>query len=435
MTRIFQRKCSKRYANIWVGLGAFVIFLASFSGFATPVQWVELPNAGIDSDYDGVRDDVAAEIRKRYRLIKDRRWPMEIARAGQRHVTSDGNPFAIYRAQAEMQRALLCLIQSNDEKTADNVRDEVLGLVLNTDSRKLAYSNSIAQWESDVRHRNLPSRPDDRWQEGCGKNPALSNVVVRTKQEASEPAVQELQKTDLTIEPEIKKLDNLPAPNFFLIKEESEKKTPASIQTGNHQNPRETQNPIAPLAQPSLPSAFRVKEINQVNQLAASFRVGARQAESKTEEQAWQSTPVNKTLTENGSQKPLKETVSSPVSVSSVKTSVGDKKVKAKVLWLNPVSTRRDSVVDLQLDADGQKLPEADAPTSFEPSTSIKRAKTEVVVVVKKGKQQETGTETVTPLFVPESGLAEQDKQPVLPPALLDLAPFIKNFEYQESRN
>ena len=145
---------------------------------ANAVKWLESPHAGMDANGDGIRDDVAESLIQEYPKRNWHHWASEIARAGQRFVTSEGNPFAIYRAQSEMQRALRCLTQLGGDLKASGVRDLVLSKVLNTDARQHAYNAAIAQWEEDVRHRDLPSRPDDRWDATCG---AYGKAVYQPK--------------------------------------------------------------------------------------------------------------------------------------------------------------------------------------------------------------------------------------------------------------
>lgn len=192
-----------------------VVFPGQQNAHANAVQWLAPKHAGIDHDRDGIRDDVAITVRKTYKKSADRHWAMEIARSGQRFVVSDGNPFAVYRAQAEMQRAMSCLSRYKDNEDAVELRNSVLRLVLDTQPRQRAFADAVSKWEEDIRHRKLPSKPDDRWDDGCGAHGGTAKSAARTVLLKPGQAHTLSPRTDLT-EPVILEANALPPPNFFL---------------------------------------------------------------------------------------------------------------------------------------------------------------------------------------------------------------------------
>lgn len=436
------------------------LFMSSAAGLATPVQWVELPNAGIDSDYDGVRDDVAAEIRKRYTQVRERRWPMEIARAGQRHVTSDGNPFAIYRAQAEMQRAIRCITKSNNQAVAESVRDEILELVLNTKSRRLAYSSSIALWEDDIRHRELPARPDDRWQESCGNSYPLTHVVrvqtraddsaqAATVQERAAPAIETAPLTS-SYEMEVEAMEALPPPNFFLTQSE-----PASTATVVDPAETDLQDEPEPISDGgdmgTLPEAFVVKpEIQPADRLSAAFRVGGSMQARRPSRKSRRTRPV---VVESAS--PL-EPPAIAVAEENLPSKTDTPSAQPAMMQVNrltesalapeaaEVAQEAETITEPQVPESQQEIqtvvviedqaaevePELPEPAPTVTAVDESDSDDELVVVVKKGKEGSSSV-VLTPLGEEQEMPVENAMKAVLPPALLELAPFIKSFEYQ----
>lgn len=229
---------SKSHARL-VAIPMLIVGLAISPHLAaSTVQWLESPLAGPDRDNDGIRDDVGIQLESQYSHASELHWAREVARASQRFIISDDNPFAIYRAQAEMRRAVMCLEKISDRDHTARVRDNVLGLVLNTETRKQAFESAVASWEKDVRYRELPERPDDRWTEGCGKfDKPVPKIMVKPAVPVA-PAV--VEKPMAPVAPSVvNKVDTLPPPNFFKSgevpkapagKAESSENLPASVQ-------------------------------------------------------------------------------------------------------------------------------------------------------------------------------------------------------------
>lgn len=181
-----------------------VIGLAAPHQAALAVNWVQSEIEGSDSNADGVRDDVAEFIEQQWQDPGLRAWAMEAARAGQAYLMSNGNPYALHRANAFMTRARRCLTETRSPDQARLIINSVLGAQLNSYERRQSYQKALDLWVHKVQHQDLPSKPDDNWTAECGPRPGSGPRIF----EAGEPAgnLPELAEQD----------ENLPPPNFFL---------------------------------------------------------------------------------------------------------------------------------------------------------------------------------------------------------------------------
>lgn len=180
---------------------------------ASAVNWVQSEIEGQDSDADGIRDDVGRFINQQWKDSSLQAWAREAARAGQAYIMSNGNPYALHRAHAFMERARRCLTETHSPDAAREVINQVLGAQLDTYERRQTYQQALSHWVHRVQHESLPSQPDDNWNPGCGRQPSVVESPARSTLPVAKlptPAPAE---------------DGLPPPNFFLDEDEAESGT------------------------------------------------------------------------------------------------------------------------------------------------------------------------------------------------------------------
>jgi len=97
--------------------------------------------AGVDSDRDGIRDDVQIHIHTTYNNVATRAAATQLTKAFQTMMISGGTKTAALTAGESMNRAIDCLY-SLDASSFGNIVDEIEGVVVNTEDRARAYAKA-----------------------------------------------------------------------------------------------------------------------------------------------------------------------------------------------------------------------------------------------------------------------------------------------------
>lgn len=121
--------------------------------------------AGVDSDNDGVRDDVQRWIVMTYpNSQKTRAGLRQLAQDYQQFILNAANPTQIYNAARLMGKTNRCLAYISD---VPSIRGELKAQMLNTYVRSKAF----LQADRHLSGRMYKGLPYKRWKQGCNFNP------------------------------------------------------------------------------------------------------------------------------------------------------------------------------------------------------------------------------------------------------------------------